>query len=195
MQTRLKNRKEQIVALALELLKSKGFENFSYQDLAKDLGISKASIHHHFPKKTDLGVALCKAIQSWHKVEFEKILSSPCSAMEKLELYINGMLGFACNNTKICPLSSLQADIALLPDEMKKELKRLDEHELQFIAGILQHGRDSKELNFVGSTENQALLFVLSCKGALQYSRVHGGSIIDSAIAQTKALLLGEKVI
>ena len=192
MQTRLRNRKEQIVSLALELLKAKGFENFSYQDLAKELGITKASIHHHFPKKADLGVALCQAIQDWHKREFAKMQAMNCSAMEKLELYINGMLGFACGNTKICPLSSLQADIALLPDEMKLALKRLDEHELAFIASILKQGRDSGEMNFVGSTEHQALLFVLSCKGALQYSRVHGGSIIDSAISQTKAMLIGE---
>lgn len=195
MQTRLKNRKEQIVRLALELLKSKGFENFSYKDLATELGISKASIHHHFPKKVDLGVALCAAIQQWHKDEFSKIMSSSNSAMDKLEVYIKGILDFSCNNTKVCPLSSLQADITLLPLEMKQALKRLDQDEIQFIASILQQGREQQELNFVGSTEHQALLFVLSCKGALQYSRVHGNSIIDAAIAQTKTLLVGEPII
>ncbi|WP_440875202.1 TetR/AcrR family transcriptional regulator [Thalassotalea sp. PLHSN55] len=190
MQTRLKNRKEQIVRLALEFLKTKGFENFSYQDIAKQLEITKASIHHHFPKKADLGVALCHAIQDWHNHEFAKVLATPVSAMEKLDMYINGMMSFSCGNTKICPLSSLQADITLLPEAMKRSLKRLDEHELKFIATILQQGRDNNELNFVGSAEDQALIFVLSCKGALQYSRVHGGNIIDSAIEQSKALLL-----
>ena len=191
MQIRLKNRKEQIVNLALELLKSKGFENFSYQDIANTLGITKASIHHHFPKKADLGVALCVAIQEWHTKVFARISLSQCGAMEKLEQYINGLLGFACGNSKVCPLSSLQADITLLPLEMKIALKRLDEHELAFIATILQQGRNTKELNFLGSAQHQALLFVLTCKGALQYSRVHGGSIIDDAIAQTKAQLIG----
>jgi len=28
---------------------------FSYADLAKSVGVSKASIHHHFPAKEDLG--------------------------------------------------------------------------------------------------------------------------------------------
>ncbi len=191
MQTRLKNRKEQIVSLALELLKSKGFENFSYQDLAKELGITKASIHHHFPKKADLGVALCAAIQEWHKRAFAKITLADNSAMDKLEAYINGLLGFACGQSKVCPLSSLQADVASLPEEMKKALKKLDEHELTFIADILEQGRANNELMFKGSAQHQALLFVLTCKGALQYSRVHGGSIIDDAIAQTKAQLLG----
>lgn len=194
MQTRLKNRKEQIVNLALELLKSRGFENFSYQDLATNLGISKASIHHHFPKKVDLGVALCAAIQQWHTQEFANILASSSSAMDKLNVYINGLRGFCSHNTKICPLSSLQADVALLPTAMKQAIKRLDEDEIHFISGILQQGRDNQELHFVGSTKHQALLFVLSCKGALQYSRVHGNAVIDAAITQTKVLLLGAQV-
>ncbi|MCG8611460.1 MAG: TetR/AcrR family transcriptional regulator, partial [Pseudomonadales bacterium] len=51
----MKNRKQQIVELGLSLLQTRGFESFSYQDLARELGITKASIHHHFPKKADLG--------------------------------------------------------------------------------------------------------------------------------------------
>lgn len=35
-----------------------GFDGFSYADLAEDVGIRKASIHHHFPSKANLSVAL-----------------------------------------------------------------------------------------------------------------------------------------
>lgn len=35
-----------------------GFDGFSYADLAADVGIRKASIHHHFPTKAALSVAL-----------------------------------------------------------------------------------------------------------------------------------------
>jgi len=38
----------------------RGFDGFSYADLAKDMGIRKASIHHHFPTKAALSVALMK---------------------------------------------------------------------------------------------------------------------------------------
>ncbi|WP_436718796.1 hypothetical protein [Escherichia coli] len=34
---------------------------FSYADLEKEIGIRKASIHHHFPRKTDG----CRI--AWHK--------------------------------------------------------------------------------------------------------------------------------
>lgn len=193
MQTRLKNRKEQIVAVALDLLQVHGFENFSYLDIANKLAITKASIHHHFAKKEDLGVALCLAIQEWHKKEFAKILNNQSCAKEKLDAYINGMLRFSCGKNKICPLSSLQVDVATLPLAMQKELKLLDEQELAFIEQILLQGKQRNEFNFVGDSKGQAILVVLACKGALQYSRVHGHEIFDQTLQQIY-LLLGVKM-
>ena len=38
--------------------RTRGFDGFSYKDLAEDVGIRKASIHHHFPTKAALSVAL-----------------------------------------------------------------------------------------------------------------------------------------
>lgn len=40
-----------------------GFDGFSYADLSVDVGIRKASIHHHFPSKAALSVAL---MQRYH---------------------------------------------------------------------------------------------------------------------------------
>lgn len=189
MQTRLKNRKEQIVSVALDLLQTHGFENFSYLDIANKLEITKASIHHHFPKKELLGVALCQAIQAWHKKEFGKILSGDTTAQEKLDAYINGMLRFSCGRNKICPLSSLQVDVASLTEPMLKELKTMDEQELAFIEQILEQGRQEKSFVFAGEAKNQAVLTVLACKSALQYSRVHGHSIFDQTLQQIYVLL------
>lgn len=189
MQTRLKNRKEQIVSVALDLLQTHGFENFSYLDIANQLKITKASIHHHFPKKEILGVALCQAIHAWHKKEFAKILSEKNSAKEKLDNYINGMLRFSCGKNKICPLSSLQVDVASLPIAMQQELKALDEQELSFIEQILVQGKQEKSFSFAGEERSQAVLTVLACKGALQYSRVHGHKIFDQTLQQIYVLL------
>lgn len=38
--------------------RERGFDAFSYADLAEAVGIRKASIHHHFPRKADLALAL-----------------------------------------------------------------------------------------------------------------------------------------
>lgn len=38
--------------------RTRGFDGFSFADLATDVGIRKASIHYHFPSKADLAIAL-----------------------------------------------------------------------------------------------------------------------------------------
>lgn len=189
MQTRSHNRKQEIVEVAAELLQTQGFDSFSYRDLSERLGITKASIHHHFPKKEDLGVALCEWIQHWHEHSFSLNRGAGGSAWDKLSRYLKGSLAYAEGENKICPLSSLQLDIASLPESMRKALKSLDEHELDFIAEILQEGRDSGEMHFPGDVRSQAVLFVLACKGALQYTRVHGPKLFESTMTQFQHLL------
>ena len=49
--------------------RTQGFDGFSYADLSEDVGIRKASIHHHFPSKAALSVAL---MQRYH-ADFEAI--------------------------------------------------------------------------------------------------------------------------
>jgi TetR/AcrR family transcriptional repressor of nem operon len=44
--------------LAERLIQTRDYSAFSYQDIADRLGIRKASIHEHFPSKTDLGIAV-----------------------------------------------------------------------------------------------------------------------------------------
>lgn len=48
----------QLLDQAEAVARARGFDGFSYADLADAVGIRKASIHHHFPKKADLAQAL-----------------------------------------------------------------------------------------------------------------------------------------
>lgn len=189
MQTRLKNRKSQILDLALELLQTRGFENFSYHDLATELGVSKANIHHHFPKKEDLGVALCERIQQWHEDTYRRVRATRGDAWSKLDMYFDILRHYADGRNKVCPLSSLQADIASLPASMQPALKALDVHELSFVAELLEQGRGEQCMDFPGSADDQAALMILAAKAGLQYSRVHGPTLFERTLEQCKRLL------
>ena len=50
--------RKRILDIAEQLLLSRGFNAFSYQHISSELGVRNAAIHYHFPKKSDLGVAL-----------------------------------------------------------------------------------------------------------------------------------------
>ena len=50
--------RDRILDSAQALAQTRGFNAFSYADIAGELGIRKASIHHHFPSKFDLEAEL-----------------------------------------------------------------------------------------------------------------------------------------
>ena len=47
-----------ILDVAERLVQLRGYNAFSYADVAKAVGIRKASLHYHFATKGDLGLAL-----------------------------------------------------------------------------------------------------------------------------------------
>ena len=49
-----------ILDVAEGLAQTRGFNGFSYADIAAEIGITKASLHYHFPSKADLGRALVR---------------------------------------------------------------------------------------------------------------------------------------
>src|SRR3954453_22798953 len=47
-----------ILDVAERLAQVRGFNGFSYADIATELGITKAALHYHFAGKADLGEAI-----------------------------------------------------------------------------------------------------------------------------------------
>src|SRR5690348_14354670 len=47
-----------VLDVAERLVQVRGFNGFSYADIAAELQITKASLHYHFATKADLGEAL-----------------------------------------------------------------------------------------------------------------------------------------
>jgi len=66
---------------AAGLIMRRGYNGFSYADLAERFGIRKASIHHHFPSKVDLVVAVLEQGRAAIRAQIEALEASPV-AME-----------------------------------------------------------------------------------------------------------------
>ena len=50
-----------IIEAGRQLMMMRGYNGFSFADVAEAVSIRKASVHHHFPAKADLAVAFCLA--------------------------------------------------------------------------------------------------------------------------------------
>ena len=99
-----------------------GFDGFSYADLAEDVGIRKASIHHHFPSKANLSVAL---MQRYHE-NFQKICAEIDASFDtggaQLAELIKQYKTGSDDGKRICLCASFSASRDSLPPEVVEKI-------------------------------------------------------------------------
>ncbi|MBO0586285.1 TetR/AcrR family transcriptional regulator [Sporosarcina sp. E16_8] len=186
----MENRKSQIIELALRNIREKGYLSFSYDDLAKELGVTKASIHYHFIKKEDLGLAVCTKLKEGLEKSFLNIEQAPINSDDKPWEFISRRANEIGNN-EVCPLSSLQADYNFLPMAMQESVQQLSIMEIDYLAKILDEIKKEGKLEITQDTGAFATLIISSIKGALQYRRVVGEDLYSIVLDQLKLLVKG----
>lgn len=163
------NTRDQIMIETDALIQNKGFKGFSYADLSQRLGVTKASIHHHFPSKEDLGIAYCKdKISALSR--FRKHLSGLPNAMDKFKAYLSIFEG--CANGQMCGINAMQSDIEDMSNGLKDMVRVVTELELEILTEILTEGRALHELHFKIAPYDQAVVISSAVKGALLLGRV-----------------------
>ena len=80
--------KDKIAALGDELIRTRGFNAFSYHDIAETLGIKNAAVHYHFPSKEQLGADILKNSQQKFSEMVELLEERESNEWEKLETFI-----------------------------------------------------------------------------------------------------------
>lgn len=183
------NTRQKIIEYSADMLRANGFEGFSYLDISRHLGITKASVHHHFPKKVDLGLALCDWTQDWFEQGLSHFDAKATSNWNKLERYLRAAMKHSLNEQKLCPISAFYSDLNRLPDSIKERVKALDDYELDWVTQVMQEGIKSKEFSANQDPRALASLFIFSCKGALYYARLHGKNLFQQTMKQFEYLI------
>src|SRR4051812_18696494 len=98
-----------ILDVAERLVQIHGFNAFSYADIAAELNIRKASLHHHFPTKGALGSALIARYQDRFIGALDTIHGADTDERTKLEQYAQ-LYGKVLRKQRMCLCGVLAAD-------------------------------------------------------------------------------------
>ncbi len=174
---------QKILDIAEDLLQTRGFNGFSYQDIANAVGIRKASIHYYFPSKEDLGVAIVKRYRKDFGEWVEMQRSSTRNALEKLDEYLKFYIDIADVGKKICLSGVLSAEFFAVPESVQKELQGMVQDVYQWLLDLIQEGREQGYFREEGTVEEQAMWFGSALQGALQIARVTGNTQVFVSVA------------
>ena len=159
-----------ILDVAERLLQTRGFNAFSYADIAQSLRITKASLHYHFPTKAALGERLIQRYKQSFLQALAEIDKTSTDSRERIRRYI-GLYSGVLQNDRMCLCGMLAAEYTTLPKPMKAELKEFFDENERWLGSVLENGRAKKKLRFTGDAREMAVLLISSLEGAMMLAR------------------------
>ena len=183
------DRKSQILDIAGDLLQSRSYTAFSYQDISDRLGITKAAIHSHFRTKEMLGLALIDRYGTEAKALLDTISAEHADPWARFDTFVTSMYKLTLAGDKICPIGALQSEHRVIPRGMQTRVGRLRRLLTGWLADTFEKGREEGIMTFSGRPEDQAALVLAALQGALQNARAEGEPIFTTVVDQIKRLM------
>ena len=174
---------KELLDTAQRLVQERGYNAFSYKDLAEAVGIRTASIHYHFPSKADLGVAIMDRYTDDLSQALSSIDADALESQAKLREFI-ALYSQTKRCGAICLCGSLASDRETLPEQLQEAVTRYLVSSEAWLTQTLQHGVEQGEFTLTVEAPDLAASLLSSLQGGLILSRARGGRPLLSIVEQ-----------
>jgi TetR/AcrR family transcriptional regulator, transcriptional repressor for nem operon len=165
--------RSEILDVAERLVQSRGFNAFSYADIATELGLTKPALHYHFASKAELGEALIARYSARFVEALDRVSSECTDGRSKLEAYAD-LYRKVLAQQRMCLCGMLAADYATLPQAMRGAVMRFFDENEAWLAQALEQGRREGTLRFSGPSREAARMLIGALEGAMLVARPYG---------------------
>jgi TetR/AcrR family transcriptional repressor of nem operon len=162
-----------ILDAAERLVQLRGFNGFSYADIAGELGLTTAGLHYHFPSKAALGEALIRRYAARFGEALAAIDADRADAREKLDAYA-ALYADVLRGRRMCLCGMLAAEFQTLPKPMRTAVVLFFDENEAWLAGVLEEGRAEGTFRFPGSATDAAQAILSGLEGAMLVARPYG---------------------
>lgn len=157
--------RDDMLEAARRMCESTGFHGFSIRNLADELGISSASLHHHFPTKDDLG----QAVLQRERESLNKELAAVGAEHEDWAKRRNEVIS---RLAKARLPVVLVAEMAGLPPRCQAELRLLHSNLTGWLARFATEALRRRELADDANPEALAHALLALAQGAALYANL-----------------------
>ena len=186
--TNTPNRADDIIRCARSLIINGGYNSFSYADISSVVGIRNASIHHHFPSKSDLVrtlVAQYRAEAEAGIAALERNVSDPLEQLRAYVGYWEACIADASHPFCVCAL--LASEIQVLPEDVALEVRGHFRTLSEWLTSVLERGIAEGRFASIGTARENAEMLMATVHGAMLSARAYGDATVFGVI--TKPLL------
>jgi TetR/AcrR family transcriptional repressor of nem operon len=162
-----------ILDLAENLIRTNGYNGFSFRDIASGIGVKSASVHYHFPTKGDLGARVARRYSD----RFLEKLGDPENASDDANSVVDAVRVLfreaLLKDGQMCLCGMLAAESAGLPDGVVAETRDFFDRTTEWLMQALARtawGKDQKD----EAIRTQALRAMALFEGGLLIARAKG---------------------
>ena len=159
-----------ILDVAERLVQLRGFNGFSYADIAAELHITKASLHYHFPGKAELGRALIERYAERFTAALEAIDQHETDPVEKIRAY-SAIYADVLSEHRMCLCGMLAAGYDTLAEPMQHAVIEFFDTNEAWLTRVLEEGQESGRIRLNGPVREAAQVIVSGLEGAMLIAR------------------------
>jgi TetR/AcrR family transcriptional repressor of nem operon len=183
---------ERILDIAEELIREKGYNGFSFQDIAERIGIKKGSLYYHFAAKGDLGNAVLDRYRRQMSEAAIAIDARPVTDYwADLLAFLRPTIALGKDVNGACLAGVLGGEFLSLPGPMQTEIARFFDEEEGWLARFLGEGRRQGAFAFSGEPVQMARLVVSAIEGGLLIKRAQRDPARFEELIETISRVLG----
>lgn len=117
--------KDELVEIAANLFRMKGYSGTSIDDIAKSCGLTKGSLYHHFSGKEELAAAALEQVHQYYREHiFSIIRQSDEPGIKELEAFNHTVEEFFIAHPHGCLLANLSLEIGGAFELFNKKINR-----------------------------------------------------------------------
>lgn len=182
--------KTALLDAAERVARARGFDGFSYADLAADVGIRKASIHHHFPTKAALSEALVARYGATFDALCTEIDASGGSGGARLSALIDTYCDAAKGGTALCLCVAFSISRDTLPAETVARIAAFRTTLSRWIAGCFARAQADGSIQNLRDPDQEGAATLALLEGAQLGARAtQDMADFDAALAVLKSRL------
>ena len=164
---------EQILDLAQQYIQQRGYNGFSFRDLANGIGVKSSSIHYHFASKAQLAIAVTSRYRRNFTAATVQLEAKNPTATDVLIAYAQIFISTLEDDRKACLCAMLASDFDSIDGAVTDEVKAFFAEQYKWLAGIVAGGIAHGTIRANVVPDEFAVLYFSALEGAMMLAKAN----------------------
>lgn len=160
-----------ILDVAEAFVQKRGYNGFSFRDVAAAVGIKSASVHHHFPTKGDLATAVAARYADVFAKRLDGLNAAGRNGRWTLVGYAALHRQALADHGRSCLFGMLASEAETVPPGVRMAVRGFFEAQRTWLTGVVARGIEDGSLGAGMAPQDAAVMLLATVEGALLLAR------------------------